>query len=117
MQAFELNQIDAQRRSIGALYHEFLRIPSLSAGLYVLPAGGTDPQQPHTEPEMYYIVSGQGAIRVGNEDQAVQSGSIVFVPADLPHHFHSIKEEMQILVVFAPAEYSLRPEQQIAIDE
>ena len=28
-------------------------------GLYVLPAGGTDPQRPHNEDEMYYVVRGR----------------------------------------------------------
>ena len=27
------------------LYHEFLRVPTMSAGYYRLPAGGTDPQR------------------------------------------------------------------------
>ena len=37
----------------GKLYHEFLRVPDMSAGLYILPAGSKDPQQPHSEDEMY----------------------------------------------------------------
>ena len=42
------------------LYREFLRVPDLSAGLYVLEAGATDPQSPHTEDELYYVVAGRG---------------------------------------------------------
>ncbi|MCK7526822.1 MAG: cupin domain-containing protein [Ignavibacteriales bacterium] len=32
----------------------------MSMGLYVLPTGGGDPQSPHTEDEVYYVVSGRG---------------------------------------------------------
>jgi len=107
MEAFELSQIAARREQAGKLYLEFLRVPSLSVGLYSLAAGGTDPQQPHTEDEVYYIVSGRGSIKVGSEDREVQAGSVVFVAAGVEHRFHSITEDLDILVFFAPAEYSL----------
>jgi mannose-6-phosphate isomerase-like protein (cupin superfamily) len=81
-----------------------MRLPTLSVGLYVLPSGGTDPQKPHREDEVYYVVSGRGMIRVGAEDRPVQAGTTVLVPATLPHRFHSITEELTILVLFAPAE-------------
>jgi mannose-6-phosphate isomerase-like protein (cupin superfamily) len=87
-------------------YHEFLRVPALSAGLYVLGAGDADPQRPHREDEIYYVTSGRGMIRVGSEDRPVQSGSIVYVPPRVEHRFHSITEELRVLVVFAPAETS-----------
>jgi len=107
MLAYELSEIQQQHADAGNLWLEFLRVPALSVGLYVLPAGGSDPQQPHTEDEVYYITGGQGRIRVGDEDRAVQMGSIVYVAAHVAHHFHSIEEPLQILVFFAPAEGSV----------
>lgn len=109
MDAFEIADLIEERRRQARPYLEFLRVPALSAGLYVLPAGGVDPQQPHTEDEVYYVVSGRGAVRVGAEDRAVAAGSIVFVYAGVEHRFHSIEEELAILVFFAPAEYSRAP--------
>jgi mannose-6-phosphate isomerase-like protein (cupin superfamily) len=76
-------------------------------GLYNLPAGGIDPQKPHTEDEVYYIVEGHGYIRVGAEDRLVEPGTVVFVAATIEHRFHSISEDLKILVFFAPAENSL----------
>lgn len=108
MEAYELSNLNEQRQQAGGLWHEFLRHDSMSMGLYVLPAGGVDPQQPHTEDEAYYIVSGRGQIKVGDEDRPVGPGSIVFVAKNVPHKFHSIEEELKILVFFAPAEYSLK---------
>jgi len=87
-------------------YHEFLRVPALSAGLYVLGVGETDPQRPHLEDEIYYVTSGRGMIRVGAEDRPVEAGSVVYVPPRVAHRFHSITEELRLLVVFAPAETS-----------
>ena len=112
MDAFELDDLQRERLAAGRLYLEFIRTHDLSVGLYVLPAGGTDPQGPHTEDEVYHVVSGRGRIRVGDEDRAVQGGSVVFVGADVEHRFHDIEEELVILVVFGPAEYTHRVDHQ-----
>jgi mannose-6-phosphate isomerase-like protein (cupin superfamily) len=76
----------------------------MSAGLYVLPAGGTDPQRPHNEDEMYYVVRGRARMRLGSEEQTVSDGSVIFVKAGGDHRFHGITEELVVLVCFAPAE-------------
>jgi mannose-6-phosphate isomerase-like protein (cupin superfamily) len=104
MRAFEIDQLIAEQAAGERPYLEFLRRDSMSLGLYALPASGDDPQQPHHEDEVYYIVSGQGQITVGEETQPVQPGSIVFVAAHVPHKFHDITEDLKILVFFAPAE-------------
>ena len=106
MQAYELPQLISQREVANKLYLEFLKVPDLSMGLYVLPTGGTDPQSPHTEDEVYYVVSGRAQIKVADENRAVQAGSIVYVAKNVEHRFHSIEEELTVIVFFAPAEYS-----------
>lgn len=85
---------------------EFLRMATLSAGLYVLPAGGRDPQKPHQEDELYYVVSGRGRMRVGSDDREVTAGSVIFVESQMNHSFYDIQQELVILVFFAPAESS-----------
>ena len=77
MDAHELATLIAEREASGKRYLEFLRVPDLSMGLYILPAGGVDPQSPHTEDEVYYVASGRAKIKVADEDRAVQAGSIV----------------------------------------
>ena len=99
-----VGEIDRQRAASGKLYGEFLRVAALSAGLYVLPAGATDPQRPHHEDEMYYVVRGKARFRAGGKDQEISTGSVLFVAAGVEHRFHDITEELEILVFFAPAE-------------
>jgi quercetin dioxygenase-like cupin family protein len=99
-----LGEIDEQRSQSGKLYREFLRVPTMSAGLYVLPAGATDPQRPHHEDEMYYVVRGKARFRAGNKDQEISAGSVLFVAAEVEHRFFDIAEELAVLVIFAPAE-------------
>jgi mannose-6-phosphate isomerase-like protein (cupin superfamily) len=104
MAFLELAELLAERERSGRLYLEFLRVPALSSGLYVLPAGGVDPQRPHAEDEVYYVVSGRGSFRLGTEDRPVRAGTVIFVPAGVEHRFHTITEELTLLVFFAPAE-------------
>jgi mannose-6-phosphate isomerase-like protein (cupin superfamily) len=104
MDAFEISQIDAERSAAGRLYQEFLRVPSLSAGLYVLEAGGEDPQSPHNEDEIYYVMAGRAQIRMDGDDRPVQPGSFVFVGRGVEHRFHTIEHRLELLVLFAPAE-------------
>ena len=101
---FDLPTISAERAQAGKLYLEFLRVPALSAGVYVLAAGGADPQKPHHEDEVYYVVRGRGRMRVGGEEQVVKAGSVIFVAAKVEHCFFDISEELEVLVFFAPAE-------------
>lgn len=101
MQKWHAAQLSAQLED---RYHEFLRIPAMSLGLYRLPAGGVDLQKPHFEDEAYYVVSGRAMIEVEGEQQPVQPGDVIFVPARADHRFRSIQEDLLLLVFFAPAE-------------
>ena len=106
MDAFELADLEQRRATGGRPYLEFLAVPDLSLGLYVLAAGGVDGQQPHTEDEAYYVVRGRGRVSVGDETRDVGPGSVVFVAAAVSHRFHDVTEELTLLVMFGPAEGS-----------
>ena len=104
MDAWSLDDVEGERTAAGELYREFLRVESMSAGLYVLEAGATDPQSPHAQDEIYYVVSGRARFTSGGEERAVEAGDVLFVPAQEEHRFHSIEERLSLLVAFAPAE-------------
>jgi mannose-6-phosphate isomerase-like protein (cupin superfamily) len=103
---FEISGLVKQREQQGRRYFEFLRRDVMSAGVYVLPEGGTDPQKPHKEDELYYVVSGRARMKVAGDDHEVKAGSVIFVAADVEHRFYDIMEELVVLVFFAPAESS-----------
>ena len=99
-----LNEIDEQRAASGRPYREFLRVAAMSAGLYVLPAGAADRQKPHREDEIYHVIRGRARFKAGSEDREISAGDVIFVAAEVGHHFYDITEELTVLVVFAPAE-------------
>jgi mannose-6-phosphate isomerase-like protein (cupin superfamily) len=101
---WQISPLEKERAKADKRYLEFLRVPAMSAGLYVLPAGGTDSQSPHLEDEMYCVLRGKAHMRVGDENQPVSAGSIIFVEKRIEHRFYDITEELVVLVFFAPAE-------------
>jgi len=101
---FHVDDLNRQRAGKNKLYLEFLRVPAMSAGVYVLPSGATDPQKPHREDEMYYVVRGRAWMQIGAEKAEVGAGSVIFVEAGAEHRFYEIAEELEVLVFFAPAE-------------
>jgi mannose-6-phosphate isomerase-like protein (cupin superfamily) len=106
MDAWELDELEATRKTNGAPYHEFVSVPDLSGGLYVLEAGSRDAQTPHTEDELYVVMSGRARVTVGDDVRDVRAGTLVFVGAGVSHRFHDIEERLVMVVAFGPAEYS-----------
>lgn len=103
-QFFQIDALEQQLEDSGRRYREFLRVPMMSAGMYMLPAGAIDTQSPHNEDELYYVVGGHAQVTVGGEERTVSVGSLIFVPAKTEHRFHDILEDLSVLVLFAPAE-------------
>jgi mannose-6-phosphate isomerase-like protein (cupin superfamily) len=104
MDAFEVEELVSRLDTAGHDYAEFFRAPSgtLSMTIAFWPAGGEDPQEPHAEDEVYYVASGRGRIRVAAEDRDVQTGSVVYVAAGVEHRFHSIVEDLAVVVFWSP---------------
>ena len=98
--AFELRDLIEKQQDSWAPYHEFLRIPSMSCGVYSLRAGASDLQGPHDEDEVYFVVSGRGRVRVAGEERAIGPGSILYVEATSEHSFFEIDEDITMLVFF-----------------
>ena len=99
--AFDLETEIAKQAGSGRPYREFLRVPSLSCGIYSLPAGAKDLQGPHDEDEVYYVIGGRARVRVGEEERSVGPGSILYVEATSEHSFIEIDEDVTLLVFFA----------------
>ena len=107
MQIFRLPELLALREQQNQAWLEFLRAQSLSMGLYHLGVGQVDVQQPHTEDEVYYVVSGRASFRIGgDENRKVEPGSLLFVERQLEHRFVDVTEDLTVLVFFAPPEGS-----------
>ncbi len=110
MQIFKLNSLAADSDRTGQRWQEFLRAATLSMGLYRLKAGQADEQQPHTEDEVYLVMSGRASFQASEQNVLVAPGYVIFVERSVEHRFVDITEDLTLLVFFAPPEGSLKGE-------
>ncbi|MGB9376756.1 MAG: dimethylsulfonioproprionate lyase family protein [Mycobacteriales bacterium] len=103
-EVYESAAIGGELIAAGWHFGEFVRCPGLSGGVYRLAAGEPDPQSAHTEDEVYVVVAGAATLRAGDKEVPVSAGSIAYVPAGEEHTFHTVTEDLLVVVVFGPAE-------------
>lgn len=99
---FEHADLRLKRAAADVPYLEFLRSETFELGLYELAAGSEDGQKPHDEDEIYVVLTGRGRFAVAGDDVAVGPGTVLFVERHAVHRFHSIEEDLSILVAFSP---------------
>lgn len=114
MQVFSVASLVEANQQKKEAWREFLRVAPLSMGVYHLKAGQADAQKPHTEDEVYYVVSGRASFQGGSEVHKVSTGSLIFVERLLEHRFYEITEDLTVLVLFAPAEGTLKLQATVA---
>jgi mannose-6-phosphate isomerase-like protein (cupin superfamily) len=104
MDAFELEELIGRLDTSDHDYAEFFRAETgtLSMTIAFWPAGGVDTQMPHDEDEVYYVGAGRAKIHVAGEDRPVKPGSVIYVEAGVDHRFHSIEEDLHVVVVWSP---------------
>ena len=104
-EAFELDDLRAERKKKRRSYLSFLDRSTLTTGLYVLKKGAKDDQSPHGQDEVYYVITGKAKFRVGRGAQArdmdARPGTVLFVAAHEEHRFHTIEEDLELLVFFS----------------
>lgn len=98
---FDVNDsIEKIRKNNSDYFHTFINLQSLAMGVLVLQPGEEDTQTPHESDEMYYIVKGDGSLRIGNKDHQVKEGLAFFVEKQVEHYFHSNTKELVVLYFF-----------------
>jgi mannose-6-phosphate isomerase-like protein (cupin superfamily) len=109
MDAFVAEELLARLDPGGHDFAEFFRSSTLSLTVARWPAGSVDDQEPHTEDEVYYVVSGRARLSVADEDVAVGAGSIAYVAAGVDHRFHDIDGDLEVIVFWAPPRHTNAP--------
>ena len=61
---------------------------------------GTDPQLPHQQDELYFVISGSGDLVCGQERTPFGPNTVLFVPAGAVHRFENFSADFATWVVF-----------------
>lgn len=102
-ESYQLADLMERLEASGRRYLPFIRVSTLHAGIYSLPAAAEDQQQPHNQDELYYVVKGKSKFTAGDDVYDVEAGTILYVRAEVAHHFHDIEEDLDIVVFFSTA--------------
>ena len=99
---FEYNTTEyIEKINNGTSYFKtFLDKDTLAAGVLVLKPGEEDTQLPHEFDEMYYILDGDGFLKIKNKKYKLKKGKAFFVPKDTKHHFFGNKKKLTVLYFF-----------------
>ena len=97
---FQLENLVGQLEETGRPWLPFMKGKNVLTGIYHLKSGAEDKQQPHDTDEVYYVASGKAKFKAGDETVEIKSGSILFVKAEVSHHFFDIEEDLVLVVFF-----------------
>ena len=81
-------------------FHTFINKQSLAAGILFLKPGEEDTQEPHDDDEIYYIISGDGYLKINNKDYQVSEGKVFFVAKNVKHYFFGNSKNLTVLYFF-----------------
>ena len=81
-------------------FHTFINKDSLAAGILILKTGEEDTQTPHESDEVYFVISGNGFLKIKNKDYKVSKNKLFFVAKDVEHFFHGNTKELKVLYFF-----------------
>lgn len=92
--------IDEIRKSDG-YFHTFMNKQNIAAGVLVLEPNEEDTQEPHDSDELYYVIYGDGFLKINNKDYDISEGKAYYVQKNTSHKFFGNKKELIVLYFFS----------------
>ena len=95
----------AERRSIGAaqsteyqvLLGEGDRMPHFAMRRFIMGEGGGMPRHTNTVEHEQYVLKGRARVTIGDDVHEVGPGSVLYIPAGVPHDYRVIEAPFEFL--------------------
>ncbi|MFB5624098.1 MAG: cupin domain-containing protein [Nitrosopumilus sp.] len=97
---YDLDTYLEKIKNNNSYFDTFINKDSLAAGILFLKPGEEDTQTPHDSDEVYFIISGDGYLKIKNKDYKVSKDKLFFVAKDVEHFFHGNTKELKVLYFF-----------------
>ena len=98
---FNINKYIEDIKNSDNYFHTFLNRKNIAAGVLVLKPGEEDTQTPHDDDEVYFVIRGDGYLKINDKDYAVSEGMAYYVQKDIQHKFFGNKKELIVLYFFS----------------
>ncbi len=97
---YDVSKYIEKIKNSNGYFHTFINTQSLAAGVLVLQPGEEDTQEPHESDEVYFIIKGDGFLKIKNKDYPVEQNKMYFVEKNVEHSFYGNKKELVVLYFF-----------------
>jgi len=97
---YDLDTYLEKIKNNNSYFQTFINKDRLAAGVLVLKPGEEDTQTPHDSDEVYYVISGNGFLKIKDKDYKVSKDKLFFVAKDVEHCFHGNTRELKVLYFF-----------------
>ena len=98
---YSINEVRKSADPEKNTWNEFLQVATLRWGLYMLPEKlGGDKTLTHDVDEINIVVRGTAQFRMGDEETEVNENTVVWVRSGIGHHFHSLSDDFEVLILF-----------------
>jgi mannose-6-phosphate isomerase-like protein (cupin superfamily) len=97
---YDLTTYIEKIKNSGSYFSTFIDKESLAAGVLLLKPDEEDTQAPHENDEVYFIISGNGFLKIKDKDYDVSKNKLFFVAKNVKHFFHGNTEELRVLYFF-----------------
>ena len=87
-------------KNSSSYFSTFIDKESLAAGVLLLRPGEKDTQIPHENDEVYFILAGNGFLKIKDKNYDVSKNKLFFVAKNVEHCFHGNTEDLQVLYFF-----------------
>lgn len=97
---YDLSAYLEKIKNNNSFFHTFINKDSLAAGVLLLQPGEEDTQTPHDSDEVYYVISGDGFLKIKDKDYSVSKDKLFFVAKNVEHYFHGNTKQLKVLYFF-----------------
>ncbi len=98
---FDVKKYIDEIKNSDEYFHTFINRTNLAAGILVLEPGEEDTQTPHDSDELYYVIRGDGFLKIKNKDYEISEGMAYYVQKNATHKFFGNKSELIVLYFFS----------------
>ena len=78
--------------------------PNFALRRFRMEAGGGMPTHTNTVEHEQFVLRGRAEVRLGDARHVVEAGSVLFIPAGLPHAYHVLEAPFEVLCIVPNAE-------------
>ncbi len=97
---YDLDTYLEKIKNNNSYFDTFINKSSLAAGILFLKPGEEDTQTPHDSDEVYFVISGNGFLKIKDKDYKVTKDKLFFVAKDVEHYFHGNTKDLKVLYFF-----------------